>query len=128
MRQLGPEQAHVATSYNNLGIAYRNLGDFQHAKDTHASALDIRLEQLGPDHVDVATSYNNLCIVYINLGDFQEAKESHARTLNNYVKQLRPDQLEVGKMYENKGDAHNKPGHGFRVSVRVTVRGGEKKL
>ena len=61
---------------------YRNLGDFQHAKDSHAIALDIHLKQLGPDHVDTATSYNNLGIVYRNLGDFQQAKDSHARALD----------------------------------------------
>ena len=59
MKQLGPEHVDVATSYDNLGTVYRNLGDFQQAKDSHARALDIRLKQLGPEHVDVAPFYNN---------------------------------------------------------------------
>ena len=62
------------SSYDNLGTVYRNLGDFQQAKDSHARALDIRLKQLGPEHVDVATSYNNLGIVYRNLGDCQQER------------------------------------------------------
>ena len=65
MKQLRPKHVHVATSYENLGTVYKNLGDFQHAKDSHARALDIRLKQLGPDHVDAATSYNNLIITEI---------------------------------------------------------------
>ena len=65
MKQLRPKHVHVATSNENLGTVYKNLGDFQHAKDSHASALDIRLKQLGPDHVDAATSYNNLIITEI---------------------------------------------------------------
>ena len=74
MKKLGPEHVDVAASYNNLGIVYRNLGDFQQAQDSHARALDIRLKQLGPEHVDVATSYNNLGIVYRNLGDCQQER------------------------------------------------------
>ena len=81
MKQLTHEHVHVATSCNNLGIIYRNLGDFQQARDSHAHALDIRLKQLGPEHVDVATSYNNLGIVYRILSDFHACVCSYVRIL-----------------------------------------------
>ena len=81
MKQLTHEHVHVATSCNNLGIVYRNLGDFQQARDSHAHALDIRLKQLGPEHVDVATSYNNLGIVYRILSDFHACVRSYVRIL-----------------------------------------------
>ena len=45
-----------AASYNNLGIVYSDLGDFQKANDNHTRALDIRLEQLGPEQTHVAAS------------------------------------------------------------------------
>ena len=61
---------------------YRNLGDFQQAKDNYTRALDIYVNQLGPEHADVATSYNNLGIVCRNLGDFQQAKDNYARALD----------------------------------------------
>ena len=64
MKQLGPEHVDVATSNNNLGIVYRNLGDFQQAKDNFARALDIYATQLGPEHVNVATTHDNLGTVY----------------------------------------------------------------
>ena len=53
VRPLGREHVHVATSYNNLGIAFINLGDFQQAKDNCARALHIYVRQLGPEHVHV---------------------------------------------------------------------------
>ena len=86
MHVLGPKHADVAASYNNLGIVYRNLGDFQQAQESHARALDIRLKQLGPEHVDAAASYNNLGIVYSDLGNIQEAQDYYAHALDIYVK------------------------------------------
>ena len=82
-----------------LGIVYRNQGDFQQAKDSHARALDIRFKQLWPGHVDVATSYNNLGIVFKNLGDFQQAKDSYARALD----ELGLDHVNVATSYNNLG-------------------------
>ena len=79
---LGPEHVDIATSYNNLDIVYRNLGDFQQAKDNYARALDISVKQLVPEHVHVANFYDNLGTVYRNLGDFLQAKDSHARALD----------------------------------------------
>ena len=83
------------SSYDNLGTVYRNLGDFQQAKDSHTRALDIRLKQLGPDHVHVATSYDNLGTVYTNQGDFQQAKDNCARALHIYVRQLGLEHVHV---------------------------------
>ena len=79
-----------------LGIVYRNQGDFQQAKNSHARALDIRRKQLGPDHVDVATSFNNLGIVFKNVFYFQQAKDSYARSLDIYVNQFGLDHVNVG--------------------------------
>ena len=42
----------MATSYNNLGTVYTDLGDFQQEKHNYARALVIYLKQLGPYHID----------------------------------------------------------------------------
>ena len=82
MKHLGPERVEVPSSYNNLGIVYRNLGDFRQSKDNYARALDIYVKQLGPEHVHVATFYDNLGTVYRSLSYLQQAMESHARALD----------------------------------------------
>ena len=82
---------------------FKNLGDFQQAKDSYACALDIYVKQLGLDHVNVATSYNNLGTIYRNLGDFQEAKDSHARALVIRLKQLGPEHVHVATSHNNLG-------------------------
>ena len=79
MKQLGPEHVNVAASYNNLGIVYGGVDDFQQAKDNHAHALNICLKHLGPEHEDVAASYNNLGNAHRGLGDLQQTKVNHAR-------------------------------------------------
>ena len=58
MKDLGPEHADVAKSYNNLGLVHRQLGDLKQAKYCHERALDVYLKKLGHEHVDVAASYN----------------------------------------------------------------------
>ena len=49
--KLGPEHVGVATSYyiSGLGSVYQMLGDFEHAKEYHNRALNIKLKKLGPE-------------------------------------------------------------------------------
>ena len=62
----------VATSYNNLGLVHRKLGNYEQAKEYYHRDLAISLKQLGPEHVDVATSYNNLGLVHDKLGESED--------------------------------------------------------
>ena len=51
----------LATTYSNLGIVYRNLGELERAKEYHILAIEIQKEKLGPQHVALlATIYSNL--------------------------------------------------------------------
>ena len=62
--KLGPQHLALATTYSNLGIVYRNLGELERAKEYHILAMEIEKEKLGPQHVGLATTYSNLGIVY----------------------------------------------------------------
>ena len=59
----GEDHAHVATSYDNLASVYKNLGEYNRAKELYEKALMIRRKIFGEGHVDVATSYYNLASV-----------------------------------------------------------------
>ena len=117
MKQLGPEHVNVACSYDNLGIVWKDLGDFQQAQDSYACALDIYVKQLTHEHVHVATSCNNLGIVYRNLVYFQQARDSHAHALNIRLKQLGPEHVDVATSYNNLGILSD-----FHACVRSYVR------
>ena len=104
--QLGPGQVHVATSHNNLAMAYRDLGDLEQAKDYYARALDIDLKKLGPEHVNVATWYNNLGEVHSKLGDLEKAKDCCARALDIHLKKVGPEHVTLAPCYNNLGTVH----------------------
>ena len=76
-------------------MIYRDLGDFNQAKEYQQRALAIRLEKLGPVHVDVATSYSELALIYMGLGDFDEAEGYQQRALDIRQEKLGPEHVEV---------------------------------
>ena len=71
LEQLGSTNLAVVTSYNELGLIHRDLGDLELAKEYQQRALTIQLEleKLGVEHIDIATSYNNLGAIHRQLGD-----------------------------------------------------------
>ena len=62
-----------------LGIAYYSLGDFRKAIEYHERHLKISKE-VG-DRAGEGAAYGNLGVAYRNLGDFQKAIEYHERDL-----------------------------------------------
>ena len=72
----------TATSYNNIGLSYGNLGDYPKALEYHFKALAIREKVLGKEHPDTAMSYNNIAGVYDSQGDYPKALEYHFKALD----------------------------------------------
>ena len=68
-----------------MGIVYRNLGDFQQAKDSHARALNNYVKQLRPDHLEVGKMYENIGDAHNEQGHDREAKRNYDRALAIYV-------------------------------------------
>jgi tetratricopeptide (TPR) repeat protein len=81
-----------AASLNSLGIAYRNLGQYQLAIDYHQQSLAIQRE-IG-DRYGEAACLGNLGIAYRNLGQYQLAID--------YYQQSLAIQREIG---DRKGEA-----------------------
>ncbi|WP_413168110.1 tetratricopeptide repeat protein [Capilliphycus salinus ALCB114379] len=69
----------IATSLNNLGIAYEGLGQYQKAIEFHRQSLMVK-QELG-DRAEIAASLNNLGSAYYNLGQYQQALEFHEKSL-----------------------------------------------
>ncbi len=74
-RILGEEHPDTATSLNNVGGTYSELGDYQKALECHEKALDIRMRIFGEEHPDTATSFNNVGCAYIEIGEYAKALE-----------------------------------------------------
>ena len=79
MRENRPD---IVTSYNNVGGAYGELGEYKKALEYLLKALAIREKVLTENHPDIATSYNNVGVAYYELGDYKKALEYSQRLLS----------------------------------------------
>ena len=99
--EFGENHIYVATSYNNIAVAYISQGKYDEALELLYKALDIRKSILGENHVDVATSYNNIASAYYLQGKYDEALELYYKALNIYKSILGEKHIDVANSYIN---------------------------
>lgn len=69
---LAPDDASMGWAYNNLGMAYTELSDFDQALTCHNKAIEIRLR----NNVErIGNSYSNLSALYLRMGEVTKAEE-----------------------------------------------------
>ena len=78
---LGERHPDVASSHNNMGAVYLDLGDPARAVEAFLRALDIRLATLGECHHLVADVHYNISLAYRELGRPAQALEACESTL-----------------------------------------------
>ncbi len=100
--------------YTSLGIAYRNLGDFNKAIQCHEKSLEI-FKDVG-DRAGESKCYTNLGNAYLSLGDFNKAIQCHENSLeiNKYI----GDRAGESKCYTNLGVAYHGLGD-FRKAIEL---------
>jgi Tfp pilus assembly protein PilF len=79
--QFGPDHPQVATTLNNLGVVWGDLGQPAKALEVFERALRILEGAYGPDHPQVAATLSNLGAVWSNLGQPAKAHEVFERAL-----------------------------------------------
>ena len=89
--------------YNQLGLVYDSMGEYEKALSSHERSLEIRKIALPPNHSDLATSYNNIGLVYNNMGEYEKALSSHERTLEIRKIALPLNHPELAVSYNNIG-------------------------
>lgn len=74
MRQqlLGPDDALIGSSLNNLGLAYTETNDLSQAKNFHDQAIDLRLRT---NSERIGDSYSNMSSTLLRLGRPNEAED-----------------------------------------------------
>lgn len=115
---LGPEHVDVATTYNNLGCAYDNRGDFTTALTMYDKDLTIMLKELGPEHIDVAAIYNKMGIANHSNGNYDNAIVLYNKALVIRLDKLGPENAEIAESLNNLGEAHRNQGSVHFLSLR----------
>ena len=100
MVQEGEKCEHVATSYHNMGLAYKSQGNYPKALEMYQKALTIELEDLGANHPSVATSYNNMGSVYYSQGNYPKALEMYQKALGIWLEVYGENHSEVATLYD----------------------------
>lgn len=105
----GKEHPDTASSYNNIGIVYSDLGKYDKALECHKQALDIREKVLGNDNPVTAVSYSNIGYVYGLIGDYKKDLEMQMKALKieedkGSKEMLTASYNNIGWIYEHLGD------------------------
>ncbi len=69
----GEDDSNTATAISNLGIFYRDIGDYERALHYLNKSTMIRKRIYGFKHIDVASSFNSLAMLYLGMGDTRQA-------------------------------------------------------
>lgn len=91
----------VASSLNNVGYIYNELGRHKEALTVYQQALAIREQTLEPTHPDRTESLNNLAEVYRNLGRYAEALPLYQQALAMREQTLGPNDPNVADSLNN---------------------------
>lgn len=74
---------HKAFNYNNLGIIFNELGQFEESIRYHTVALDLKKSLEGDFESSIGSSINNMGYVYKNMGEYDLAKTQFEKILEN---------------------------------------------
>lgn len=101
--------AHVSVSdcYNNIGLIYASMRQFDKALQFHKAALDIRIAAYGKSsHPDVGGSYNNIGLAYLDQLNSLEAKSYLLKALDVKKKFLGEKHQSIAHTYHNLGTVY----------------------
>ena len=102
-RVLGEEHPLYATSLNNLGAFYWNMGEYAKAEPFLLQALQIKKKVLGEEHRDYATSLNNLAGLYWKTGAYAKAEPLLAQATRIMRKALGEEHPNYATSLDNLG-------------------------
>ncbi len=98
---MGEDHRDYATSLNNLGTMYQDMGDYPRAEPLLCQSMEIRKKALGEDHADYAASLNNLGTLYQTMGDYARAEPMLRETVAIWKKAVGVEHTDYAKGLDN---------------------------
>ncbi|MDM8517740.1 adenylate/guanylate cyclase domain-containing protein [Desulfobacterales bacterium HSG16] len=101
--ELSGDAKDVAEALNNIGVAFKNMGDYEQAMDYYLNALKIR-ETLS-DRKEIANSLHNVGVLYDYLLNYEKALEYYHQALT--IREEIGDKKGIASSYNNIGIIHH---------------------
>ena len=88
LSKLGKYNAHVATSYGNIGNVQFRKKDYDKAVKAHQTARQIRARVFGENSPEIVESYRNLGNAYREKKSYKKSLDYFEKALSNKIAQL----------------------------------------
>jgi tetratricopeptide (TPR) repeat protein len=72
----------LATFYNDIGVIYDHLGNFDKGLEAKLEALKVFQTELGEMHISTAAGYNNVGISYENKQEYRKSLQFKEKALS----------------------------------------------
>lgn len=105
---LGKDSYITAISYNDLGLVYIYLCNYEKAIEYHRMALDIRKRVLGEEHLETGTSYNNIGLAYDGMGETDKALSLFFKAIDIFEKASETMHPNYASFHNNIGNVYAK--------------------
>jgi tetratricopeptide (TPR) repeat protein len=107
LQSLPPESADRASIFNNLGVIYRSMGEYQMALDAYHEALKIDLKYKSPDHPSFAIRYLNIGCAHFVMLEFDLACDMLQKSLSIALKSSKANNSKlIGSIYRTLGTVY----------------------
>lgn len=94
-QKLSPEDPRLATSFNNLALAYQRQGQHRKAAPLYKRALHVYEGARGLNKRQLASSLDNLAELYFNQGDYVKARALYKKVLHVFEQLYGPNAEEL---------------------------------
>jgi Tfp pilus assembly protein PilF len=97
------DDSEKGNTYERLGIAEYNQGQYKEALALYEKSLEIRQQTLPPNHSNLGYSYNAIGAVYHSMGEYPKAISSYEKVLEIWQQSLPSNHPDLAASYNNIG-------------------------
>lgn len=108
--ECGEESQEVSSLYNNLGLLYGELKEFDKARDYYQKSLDIKERLCFGDNTEKLITLQNIALTYYDEGEYEQAKDQLYAILFTYEENGYKDDVNIGGVYNSLGGCYDKLG------------------